>query len=300
MGQIGSYRVNTGAGIVTLPVFEIGDSGGGVYEFLRVNTPSGLGFIPMTDTSNAAHPYLRINTQSYGVLAAHDSASTSKGLWVAQGDRIMNIDENGNLLSSFNSLNGDNVEGLGIMPNGDIWYCTPYSSGNFNHFRVDKNGQGSGQFAAVDEGVGIDNDGYVWAATTANPEAIYKYDPSTEQGEIPADGTRYDADSYLSGTGSLGVGPDNTIWVSDFDSNTIHQVSQNGNELKSIPAPGGGNPQPWAVGVDSGGNIWVSEVGDRSNQWIYKLDSDGTVLDSIPVSNFSGSTDLVTGIGIQD
>lgn len=76
--QYGTIRLQTGAGTVSVPVFAAGSSGSSVYEFLRVGTPSGVGYIPLVDPADAAYPYLRIQTQNHGVLAVHDSSSVTQ------------------------------------------------------------------------------------------------------------------------------------------------------------------------------------------------------------------------------
>lgn len=82
MAQYGTVKVNTPSGLISLPVFSAGSSGSDVYEILRVNTPSGVGFIPLADPADAAFPYLRVWTQSYGVLAVHNEASLGPAiLW---------------------------------------------------------------------------------------------------------------------------------------------------------------------------------------------------------------------------
>lgn len=43
---------------------------------LKVQTPSGVGYIPLVDPSSAAYPYLKIQTANHGILAVHDVAST--------------------------------------------------------------------------------------------------------------------------------------------------------------------------------------------------------------------------------
>lgn len=72
MAKIGEVKLAVSGGTVTLPVYELSDIGSGVYDFIRVMTESGVGAIPFTEPSNAAYQYLRIQTQSQGLLAAHD------------------------------------------------------------------------------------------------------------------------------------------------------------------------------------------------------------------------------------
>jgi hypothetical protein len=82
MAQIGTIRVDTqNNGTVSVPVFDTGDSGSSIYEFVRVQTGSGTGFIPVEDTSNATYPYLRVQSQSHGTVAMTDrnSSGTPEG-----------------------------------------------------------------------------------------------------------------------------------------------------------------------------------------------------------------------------
>ena len=78
MAQIGTIRVDTqNNGTVDVPVFETGDSSSDIYEFVRVETASGTGFIPVTDTGNAAYPYLRVQSQNNGIVAITDTKGST-------------------------------------------------------------------------------------------------------------------------------------------------------------------------------------------------------------------------------
>jgi len=72
MAQIGSVKLSTDGGNIVVPIFELGDSGSNVKEFWRINTSSGVGFLPLADPAEASFPYIRIKTQNYGVLALHN------------------------------------------------------------------------------------------------------------------------------------------------------------------------------------------------------------------------------------
>jgi hypothetical protein len=76
MAQIGTAKIETGSGTVEAPIFSTGDSGSGVYEFWRVETAGGTGFIPLADPSEATHPYVRVQTQNNGVVAVHTQDAT--------------------------------------------------------------------------------------------------------------------------------------------------------------------------------------------------------------------------------
>lgn len=76
MAQIGTIKLQTqNSGTVSVPVFDVGDSGSSVYEFVRVQTANGTGFIPVTNTTDATYPYLRVQSQNNGIVAVTDYAS---------------------------------------------------------------------------------------------------------------------------------------------------------------------------------------------------------------------------------
>jgi hypothetical protein len=87
MAQIGTIQVETqNSGTVDVPVFETGDSSSDIYEFVRVETASGTGFIPVTDTSNAAYPYLRVQSQNNGIVAITDTKGSTIIEYFENGD----------------------------------------------------------------------------------------------------------------------------------------------------------------------------------------------------------------------
>jgi hypothetical protein len=88
MGQIGTVKLQTeNSGVVDVPVFNTGDSGANVYEFLRVQTDSGTGFVPLAAPNNATHDYLRVQSQNHGVVAVHDAASLVSGSLTTTGTK---------------------------------------------------------------------------------------------------------------------------------------------------------------------------------------------------------------------
>lgn len=77
MAQIGTIKLETqNSGVVDVPVFETGDSASGIYEFVRAETASGTGFIPVTDPADATYPYLRVQSQNNGIVAVTDTAGS--------------------------------------------------------------------------------------------------------------------------------------------------------------------------------------------------------------------------------
>lgn len=97
MAQIGTIKLQTqNSGTVDVPVFNTGDSGSNVFEFLRVQTASGTGFIPLVDTAEATFPYLRVQSQNNGVVAVHNVAT----LGLTEQTIYLEDDWNDNTLSS--------------------------------------------------------------------------------------------------------------------------------------------------------------------------------------------------------
>jgi hypothetical protein len=78
MAQIGTIKLESqNNGIVSVPVFDIGDSASDIYEMVRVKTTSGTGFIPVTDTGNAAYPFFRVQTENNGTVAVTDTKGST-------------------------------------------------------------------------------------------------------------------------------------------------------------------------------------------------------------------------------
>ena len=78
MAQIGTVRLETqNSGTVDVPVFEPGDSASGIYEYVRVQTASGPGFIPVTDPADATYPYLRVQSANDGIVAVTDTPGSA-------------------------------------------------------------------------------------------------------------------------------------------------------------------------------------------------------------------------------
>lgn len=76
MTQIGTIKIKTqNHGKVSVPVYDTADAGSNVYNMVRVYMNQGVGFIPFVDTEDASYPFLCMQTQNHGVVAAHSEAS---------------------------------------------------------------------------------------------------------------------------------------------------------------------------------------------------------------------------------
>lgn len=143
MAQIGTIRVDTqNNGTVDVPVFETGDSSSDIYEFVRVETASGTGFIPVTDTGNAAYPYLRVQSENNGIVAITDT----KGSTIPESDAF----QDGEIASVWNTARPSSVsesagdltveysdhQGDYLPSSGNPWELV-YQEGDFPPFRVE-------------------------------------------------------------------------------------------------------------------------------------------------------------------
>jgi hypothetical protein len=124
MVKEGEIKLRTGNENITLPIFSEGDSGSQVSEVLRVETESGTGFLPLTDTGSASFPFLRVKTGD-GVKAVHNSAtlrfedffddgSLDTGKWFTIGTSYGTISESDGTLFIENSSGGDD-DAIGIV-----------------------------------------------------------------------------------------------------------------------------------------------------------------------------------------
>lgn len=132
MAQIGTIKIQTDVGIVEIPVFNEGDSGSNVYEFLKIQTENGTGFVPLVEPKDADYNYIRINTENNGVLAINKSKSIVS--------KLIDDDFNG---SSGDSL-GENYlisQGIRKSRNTDTTTFTFHEDGNSN---LDFSHDGSG------------------------------------------------------------------------------------------------------------------------------------------------------------
>jgi hypothetical protein len=72
MAQIGTVEFETqNSSTVELPVYETGDFGPNVYDYLRVQTETDVGAIPITNVNDASYEFVRFQTNSHDVTAAH-------------------------------------------------------------------------------------------------------------------------------------------------------------------------------------------------------------------------------------
>lgn len=132
MAQIGTIRIETGAGPVDVPVFEQGDSGSTVIEAWRVETPSGVGFVPLAPTADATNDFLRVET-GQGTYGLHDSAQTAVQATV---DTTLNSGTATIWFYEDTNQDGtaDNVEEVSLSNGSNTYTLNSFSGGTGNDY----------------------------------------------------------------------------------------------------------------------------------------------------------------------
>lgn len=148
MAQIGTIRLQTqNNGTVDVPVFDVGDSGSSVYEFVRVQTAGGTGFIPVVDPADASFPYLRVQSQNQGVVAVHNEASLfgytdnfntfDSSVWTLYG--VASYDSSNNRVDVIRGSDNDGALEYNDGVLQDAWFCewdNIYIGGNYERQRI--------------------------------------------------------------------------------------------------------------------------------------------------------------------
>lgn len=161
MAQIGTIRLETqNNGTVSIPIFEIGDSGSNTYEFLRVQTTSGPGFLPAVDPADASFPYIRVQSQNQGVVALNNESN----------------------LFSYPEAAGSLV----------AWYPFDPNSGAIDQTAGDSTYGDSTDYSGTVNGATYDSNGGVTDINHGTNSGAYLYDGSGD--EIVDIGTIYDDD----------------------------------------------------------------------------------------------------------
>jgi hypothetical protein len=140
MAQIGTVRLETqNSGVVDVPVFEPGDSASGIYEYVRVETASGPGFIPVTAPADATYPYLRVQSANDGIVAVTDTAGSD-------------IPDSGDLHAHYDWSDSSTTTSTVPDLTGNGYDLT----GTFSSLNVTINGVQAGEFDGNDDSVDVD------------------------------------------------------------------------------------------------------------------------------------------------
>ena len=208
MAQIGTIKLQTqNSGVVDVPVFDTGDSGSGIYEFVRVETTSGTGFIPTTDPADATYPFLRVQSQNQGVVALTDTENAipdSVVSWTLSNPSQNNPEKQG---IQFNSTEQWPEFGATLSSgSGDVTQAYLYAKSNLSSPIATKDisgvsGGGSFTITGLNLSAGTD---YVLVADDNGDDYNYDYDVGLSTPIDSADGKLTLVSGYKVGGGNTG------------------------------------------------------------------------------------------------
>jgi DNA-binding beta-propeller fold protein YncE len=166
--------------------------------------------------------------------------------------------------------------GLGVDPAGNVWVADSRNDrvqilapdGTYLE-TLGSSGDGEGEFEFYSPrsrygnpygDVGFDADGNIYVVDTGNFR-VQKFAP--DRSFLFAWGTEGEADGQFLAAGSIAVGPDGTVYVSDENKLVIQAFDANGRFLRSIAVPEAENRRSESAGitVDAGGDIWLADYG---------------------------------------
>lgn len=288
MAQIGTIGLETqNNGTVQVPVFDTADAGSDVHTMWRVQTASGTGFIPLVDPTDAAFPYLRVQSQNHGVVAVHKEASLIKPMVIsadAGGPVYANLLSDGSQ-TSFSPLTAgnDNTYGASISKNY-IAYAN-YDNNVYVHNRSDGS---QVSWSPITSFAGSDmrdvdiTDNYLALGGTGDDIHVHSMSDGSELSWSPPTG--------LSGVEDTSVTDNYVAWASG-DSAFLRNISDGSSVSVSLS-----NTNCTAVGLT---NDYIAEGGGSTEDIrVYNLPGGGEVSWSGINTNFFEYTISISGTHI--
>jgi len=269
MGQIGTIRVDTqNNGTVSVPVFDTGDSGSSIYEFVRVQTANGTGFIPVEDTGSATYPFLRVRSQSHGTVAMTDRSTAIPDSVVHRYDATQL-----SLSAGASAFTWPDLEGSAdLLPTGNATYQTATIGGNPSVLYDGTDDAHEGAFASTVnqpdyivgviqvEGTGGNPAARIWSSSDQNERQIMGVNSALGEvsdffvfaGSGASGGPRYDNGAHIIGTEYDGV---NSQFRYDGVQSFTADIGVN--DLPGIRL--GSDPDDTEFGNFRAGEVWVMD-----------------------------------------
>lgn len=132
--------------------------------------------------------------------------------------------------------------------------------------------------------IAIDAPGNVWIAneySVSGSGSITEYSPT---GVLLSPSQGYNNTS-LDHPIALAIYASANIWIANAIGNSLSEIDANGDPISGAPYIGGGLNEPWALALDSGGDVWAANNSASGN--ISEFAPDGTPLS--PVAGYSGN-----------
>jgi DNA-binding beta-propeller fold protein YncE len=207
---------------------------------------------------------LRIDRK--GFLWVTDNADNFVQKYSPDGKLLLTLGTRGTAGGNDSKTNFDGPADVFVMPDGDILVADGYRNSRVVRFSGDgtfksiiggTKGTGPGQFN-VPHAVVADSRGRIIVADAENSR-LQVFDPS---GKFVEQWTDFTAKPR----GSMYITPDDTLYVSHVDSESI-SIMQNGKVIERVTGVGG---RPHGVTIDQQGNIYVANPASRSVKKIVK------------------------------
>ena len=237
MTQIGTVKLQTqNSGVVDVPVFETGDSASGVYEFVRVETASGTGFIPVTDPADATYPYLRVQSQNNGIVAVTDTAGDdlpdSVVDWTNGSDDLgkfsgstseFDVNQNSPTIDSGWSLKNTGSDDFIGSVDGDGLNRYPEQGQRFACYAFDEGGIPVVMYGVPDNS-SLSGYGF-WCRPSADNVRLSVYE-SGNRNDIIIDDLSYETNTWFDLDVSWGTDNTHTISIYEVDQSTGERESE--------------------------------------------------------------------------
>jgi streptogramin lyase len=176
----------------------------------------------------------------------------------------------------YQRTSGTNVHHVSLAPNGDVWVGGfPFVSDDYDQL----DGQtGAILSTLIDPPCGayggvVDGNGVLWSTSSEGGTDLHRYVLAT-QTRACIDLTQFGPNNTGESHG-LGIGPDGSIWVTQFDLNQVLKFDPAGNLVAGFPRPVAGDGRNRSVAVSADGHAWVDGSLGRT---VTRLDSNGNLV----------------------
>lgn len=168
--------------------------------------------------------------------------------------------------------------GIVVADGGRVW-AGNYHGGSMSEFNklgrpLTEDGFAQKQLSKV-QGLAVDFDGTVWAASNGNDRVVRFKDGDRNKTKVITAGG-------IENPFAISVDADNNVWVANAGkSGSVTKLDSRGTPFKGSPFKLAGKSSPKGIAVDGAGNVWVADfLGDA----VWVLDNNGKKIAGSPIS----------------
>jgi len=194
------------------------------------------------------------------VHARHVAVNADNNVWVG-GDRLFELRDGSTGERMGNPFGTPRGGYGGLVDCQNALWSTDRKGDPWQHglLRRDPNGTTWDSDLHGDYGIGIDGQGKIW--TTDNDlEQVYQFEPIPP---CPKLVEYLDPNNYLSEPRGIATTSDGHAWIASSGNSRVLHLTSTGT-VAELPLQVFGNPT--GVGVDAGGNVWVTSLGAEQDQ----------------------------------